>query len=393
MLVPCVAMAQQNRWNVNWQSVDDAQPARLLFDSLSGPLDIGGWGSAGFTANAHGNRTGNGNAPLALNNVADAPVLNQMWLFAEKPLNTDCNRCDWGFRIDYLFGADGPDSQAGGDQAWDFGWNSSRDYGSSIPQLYVEAGSENFQLLAGYFIGLQGFEANQAIDNFFYSHNYAFGYGVPGTHSGVLATYRLSDKLEIDAGWSTGWDSWWSNHLSASMFIGGVGWTPTKDVSVTYHVTAGNFGDGTAKNGAESNAGRLYAHALIYTHKVADRAAYVLENTLGSNTGIGDRNNQWYSITNYLFYKLENDWDAGFRIEWFRDEDGRRVDANGAGPGSFFEATIGLNWIPCSNLALRPELRWDWFTGQGRPFDSRNGGMSGTEVNQFTGGMDVVLAF
>lgn len=104
-------------------------------------------------------------------------------LYTEKPLDTESKYCDLGFRIDYLFGADGPDTQASGDQGWDFGWNTSRDYGSAIPQLYVEVGTENFAMLTGYFIGLQGFEAAQSIENFFYSHNYAFGYGVPGTHA------------------------------------------------------------------------------------------------------------------------------------------------------------------------------------------------------------------
>ena len=113
-----------------------------------------------------------------------------------------------------------------------------------------------------------------------------------GVACGVLATYRLSDELEIDAGWSTGWDSWWSNYLSASMFIGGVTWRPSEDISLTYHVTAGDFGDGTAKNGFQSNGGRLDAHALVFAYDFCDRGAYVFENTLGSNVGIGNRNNQ-----------------------------------------------------------------------------------------------------
>ena len=37
-------------------------------------------------------------------------------------------------------------------------------------------------------------------------------------------------------------------------------------------------------------------------------------------------------------------WATRMRIEWFRDEHGQRVEVNGAGPGSFYEATRGLNW-------------------------------------------------
>ena len=203
LLVPSDGTAQNatefeesTPWNVNWGRLDeDEDLSWSLSNSVAGPWEFGGWISAGFTANAHGNRTENGNAPFPLNNVADRPILNQLWLYAEKPVDTEINGFDWGFRIDYLFGADAPDFQADGDQGWDYGWNSSRDYGSAIPELYVEVGSGDLRVLAGYFIGLQGFEANQAVDNFFYSHNYGFGYGVPGTHSGVLTTYHVSDEL------------------------------------------------------------------------------------------------------------------------------------------------------------------------------------------------------
>jgi hypothetical protein len=259
--------------------------------------------------------------------------------------------------------------------------------------LYGEVGIHELIFRVGYAIGLQGFEANQAVDNFFYSHNCAFGYGVPGTFAGAVVEYDINQQLHVIGGWTTGWDSWWSNYLSASTFMGGLTWTPANDTSLTYHVTAGDFGDGTAKNGASSNAGQIYAHAIVLTYQFSDRAEYVLENTFGSNTGIGANNNQWYSFTGYLSYDLNDCWSAGARIEWFRDEDGQRVDMNGAGPGSFYEATFGLNWKPHSNIRIRPELRWDWFDGQGRPFDSRDGGMTGTAVNQFTGGLDVVLIF
>ena len=385
-------IASGGRWNVYWDDLDEVRPPLKLFDQL-GPLKIGGWLNGGFTANGNGIRTGSGNAPLPFNNVADTPVLNQLWLYAEKPLNTDHRCWDWGFRVDYVFGADGPDFQASGDRGWDFGWNTSRDYGSAIPELYVEFGTETFTVLVGYFLGLQGFEAGQAIDNFFYSHNYAFGYGVPGTHSGALVTYRFSDELVVDAGWSAGWNSWWTNYLNASTFIGGVTWKPLEHVSLTYHLSAGDFGDETAKNGLPGSAGCLYAHAIVFTFEFSDRGTYVLENTLGSNTGIGDQSNQWYSVTNYLTYELDECWDVGVRLDWFRDDDGQRVAVNGAGPGSYYETTVGLNWWPHPNITVRPELRWDWFHGQGRPFASRNGGVSGTSVSQFTAGLDCVLTF
>ena len=396
-LAPRLVMAQSGvdtgmPWNVHYERSNEESQPWSFFD-FQGPVELGGWMSGGFTANAHGNRTGNGNAPLPLSNVADAPVLHQFWLYAAKPLDLESRSCDWGFRVDYVFGADAPDTQAAGDRGWDYGWNTSRDYGSAIPQLYGEVGWDRAVLRVGYKFGLQGYEATQAVDNFFSSHNYAFGYGVPGTFAGAALTYSLNDKLDVVAGWTTGWDSWWSNYLGASTFMGGFTWNATESTALTYHVSAGNFGDGTAKNGAKSNAGDLYAHAIVLTHRVNDWCDWAIENTLGNNTGIGADDNQWYSLTGYQFVDLTDQWSAGTRLEWFRDDDGKRVNVNGAGPGSFYEATLGLNWYPCSNLAFRNEVRWDWFDGQGRPFDSRDGGRTGNSVNQFTGGVNVVLVF
>lgn len=381
-------------WNYNYGDLEEREALQWsLFDTTGTPFEAGGWLSAGYTGNGHGNWTGNGNAPLLLNNVADAPVVNQLWFYAEKPLDMELNQFDWGFRFDYLFGTDASDFQAVGDEGWDFGWNTSRDYGSAIPQLYAQMGYHDLSVFAGYGFGLLGFEAGQAVDTFFYSHNYAFGYGVPGTHSGVLAEYVVNDAVTLIGGWVTGWDSSFSNYLNASMFSGGVSFTLSDQTSLTYHTTDGYFGDGTTRFGNKSNQGDLYSHALVLTHQFSDDVAYALENTFGSNTGLGPNNNQWYSFTNYLFVDLNDQWTVGGRMEWFRDEDGQRVNVNGAGAGSYYEATLGLNWKPCPNLRIRPEVRWDWFSGQGKPYDSRDGGKTGTATNQFTVGLNSVLVF
>jgi hypothetical protein len=96
-------------------------------------------------------------------------------------------------------------------------------------------------------------------------------------------------------------------------------------------------------------------------------------------------------------------WSAGARAEWFRDQNGTRV----AGPGSagiegwpaapgfagtFTEVSLGLNWHPNPNLVVRPECRWDAYSGstdlQGQlPFGD------GTRNSQFLFATDVILTF
>ncbi|MCG8587091.1 MAG: porin, partial [Pirellulales bacterium] len=204
---------------------------------------------------------------------------------------------------------------------------------------------------------------------------------------------ELNEQWTINAGWSLGWDSWWSNYLNASTALGGVTWTISETTSIDYQMSAGDFGDGTAKNGASSNEGDIYSHSIVFQTSPAPCWTYVFENTFGSNTGTGVMENEWYSLSAYLYHEVNELWSIGARIEWFRDDDGRAVDVNGAGRGSYYETTFGVNWQPTPNLRLRPEIRFDWFDGVGFPFDSRDGGMTGTAKNQMTVGFDAIMTF
>ncbi len=98
-------------------------------------VTVGGWLEGGIYSNQYGAAS---NGPIGFRNVGDGFTMDQIWVFGER--KTDTKGCGWdaGGRIDYLFGADGPDSQAFGDRTWDYGWNSARDYGSAIPQAYFE---------------------------------------------------------------------------------------------------------------------------------------------------------------------------------------------------------------------------------------------------------------
>ena len=67
----------------------------------------------------------------------------------------------------------------------------------------------------------------------------------------------------------------------------------------------------------------------------------------------------------------------GGPAELFRDQDGSRVAGIGnvnygwpAAPGfagTFTEVTLGLNWHPHPNFIVRPEARWDCYSGYDEP--------------------------
>ncbi|QDV56212.1 outer membrane beta-barrel protein [Rosistilla oblonga] len=347
---------------------------------------MGGWISAGLTLNGDGNRSGTGNAPYGYNNVSDGVVVNQIWMFAERQIAED--GLDWGFRIDALFGTDGPDNQAFADQTWDFGWDSGRDYGAAIPQLYADVRIDDLAIRAGYFLTPIGWESVRAPLNFFYSHSYTFYYSEPNTHSGFLATYDVNDRLTLSGGWTMGMDSSFANDLHASTFLGGATLAISEQTTLTWSLLAGDWGDGTGRDGVPSDEGDIYIHSLILEHQVSDRCSYVLHNDLGANTNQATAPDaHWYAIVQYLMVEINDAWQAGTRVEWFRDDGGVRVGDSAADAGDYFEVTLGLNWHHESQWIVRPEVRWDAAGGGLQPFDD------GSEDDFFTYAVNAVRTF
>ena len=338
-------------------------------------ITVGGWMSAGVLANSRGNRD---NGPLGFNDRNEFN-LHQLWGYINKEANADELGWDWGGRIDYVFGVDGPDTQAFGDEDWDFGLDTSDTYGSAIPQMYGTLAWGDWELKAGHFYTLIGYEVVQAPENFFYSHSYTMIYGEPFTHTGALLSRKVGDRFTVHAGWTNGWDCGWRDRDSASMFLGGISTQISDRASLTWAVTTGRFGDGSY-----ANDGELYMNSVVFEWNLTDRFTYILQHDLGINYALAGNDTEWYGINQYFLYQLNKCWATGMRFEWFRDDDGARVVAGN--PGDYYELTAGLNWKPHANLTIRPELRYDWFEGTGRPYP-------GNRLNQFTGGFDVIATF
>ena len=347
---------------------------------------VGGWLSAGIFGNAHG-ATSNG--PLGFNDVGDGFTLNQLWIFADKATDTGGYGVDWGGRIDYVFGVDGPDTQAFGDGGWDSGWNTGRDYGSAIPQLYGEVAFNNLTIKGGRFYTIIGWEVVQAPDNFFYSHASTMYYAEPFTHTGFLASYNVNDAVTVHGGWTAGWDSGWENLNDASTFLGGISLTLSDNASLAWACSAGTQGDagGVIR-------GDVYMNSFVFEYGLSDNLTYIFQHDLGAVSGLGAVPAQWYGINQYIQYQLNERWAAGMRLEWFRDDDGQRVVVNNAGTGNagdYYGVTWGLNYRPHANVVVRPELRYDWYNGNfasgAQPFND------GADDEQFSGGFDFIVTF
>jgi hypothetical protein len=369
-------------------------------------LAVTGWVDGGIMGNGQ-DTADRFNGPLTFPDRNGEGQANQIWLSVDS--SAPANNCGWfvGGHMDLFYGSDfffttaaGLDGSAVANTPR---WNTDPRslYGFSMPQLYVETDYNDWKIKWGHFFSIIGYEVVPAIGNFFYSHSYAMQYGEPFTHTGVLVTKPVGDNLSFSGGLVAGWNTFDAEDRGAGM--GGVTYTDPNWGSLAFSIISGD--DSTVNEPGVGPFASRTLYSLVWTRNFTSRFSYVLQHDLG-NQNFADTARgggaQWFGLNQYLFYKLNCCWTAGLRIEWFRDDDGFVVTGlrpgnaiDGASfPGNFYEITAGLNYKPNGNLAIRPEVRWDWYNGVANagstnppvtsPFNS------GTSNSQFTFGVDGV---
>ena len=138
------------------------------------------------------------------------------------------------------------------------------------------------------------------------------------------------------------------------------------------------------------------AISMVLRREIDACLSYVFQSDFGSEEGASvDGEAQWYGLTHYLYYQMSPTTELGMRVEWFNDRDNARVlgIADGSATGEDYGAvTLGLNWQPCANVRLRPELRWD--VSNVRPPFGAGGMFDGfTSRNQFLAAVDMIWHF
>jgi hypothetical protein len=365
-------------------------------------IKMGGWLQQGVTLNAYNSDDGF-NGPVATNDQDDEYQMNQLWLYFVRPVDTGGSGWDWGGRVDMIYGTD-----------WRFGINTGLEdringfneqmYGLVIPQAYLELGYNNLSVKLGHFAAILDYEAVPAVLNPFYSHSYSYAYTVPQLVTGLLADYKLSSRLSVQAGFHRGWQMFEDPNDTLD-FMGGVKWSSLcQGTKIAYAVSVGpqDFGifDWDQIPGNQDR----FVGSLVLQQRITDRLQYVLVQNVGTeqNALPGGQQAEWYGINQYLLYTINPQWSANMRVEWLRDDDGARVAGPGNIPGvrawdgrgfagHFYDLTMGLSWRPNGNWIVRPEVRWDWYDGEpgptGLPFDG------GNRASQFLFAIDAILTF
>ncbi len=365
---------------------------------------MGGWIQQGITFNAW-NPQDRFNGPITTNDRHSEYMLNQLWLFFDRPTQTDGEGFDWGGRVDLVYGED-----------WRYGMNVGLEdqinspnnfYGLVLPQFYLELAYNNLTVKMGHFATFTSLELIPAPLNFFYSRSYLMaGYYDPLLVTGLQADYKLNNGWTLVGGFNRGWMLFENPFGDNLNFLGGLKWaSEDKRTSISTMVTTGPTMTFTGYRDVTSVF-------FVVSHQFSDRFWSGTQITVGAEPGgsaitPGD-NDAWYGFEQMFTYKLNSKWSTGVRYEWVQNNEGSRIAGIGnilgsnrgwAGlpgyAGSFSELSLGLNYRPHPNFNLRPEIRWDWFDGPANPNDANYplpfG--DGQRRSQFTTGLDLLVTF
>lgn len=157
----------------------------------------------GISFNGHGRRDGF-NGPVGTNDFNGEYQMNQAWLFFDRPADNGGSGWAIGGRLDMVYGTD-----------WRFGINhgledringfNRQTYGLVLPQMYAEIAYDDLSVKLGHFDDAMGYENVPAVLNPLYSHFYAMAFSEPLLVTGLLAQYRLNDRLSVLGGFHRGW--------------------------------------------------------------------------------------------------------------------------------------------------------------------------------------------
>ncbi|MDR1477336.1 MAG: porin [Planctomycetaceae bacterium] len=364
---------------------------KQLFENI----EVDGWLQAGFFTNSHGTTTRRSqvhNSDNRLVNAIDADSgnsyffgnvhstdiqVNQIWLELKKEADGK-HRLDWGFASGIFFGTDASFTQSYSDAKFDYGWQNG-DYYTSIPLSYFQLAYGDVSVKVGKFETYIGYEALRAPNTIFYSHPYSFMIE-PTTHSGILAEYNPSDKLQIALAYTLGSGGSFENAFDDNGFLGYFSYQLTKKFKLSYAATFQRYGGGVYKNGVVRDYANKnqFTHTFVASYDITDKLNYTLELEFDDvEDRLTSSHERIDAIVNYLTYKLNKFWSVGFRVEWIT-----------MGGVDYSDYTLGLTWQPDKKIIIRPEIRFDHVSDKNnRPFNY------GNDREQFSGGITGIYMF
>ncbi|MBI3083411.1 MAG: porin, partial [Candidatus Omnitrophica bacterium] len=229
-----------------------------------------------------------------------------------------------------------------------------------VQQAYVTARApigEGIDFKVGKFVTLLGAEVIESPANWNSSRSYMFGFSIPFTHTGVLASYPLGTTLGVVNGWDIVDDN-----NKAKTLIGNVTLTPLEKLTLSFNGITG------AEQAGDSNDKRS-VFDVVATYQATDELTLMANYDVGHESGLAPAGTSeaginWTGLALYAKYDLSPTWYLAGRWEWFDDKDNVRTGLTSFGGGTppdidFQELTLTSQWTLREHVLARLEYRHD----------------------------------
>jgi hypothetical protein len=376
---------------------------------------------AGIVANPAGPKENFGHL---FTDRANQPILNQILLTANKPLDPKATDVDWGFKLQFMYGADARYTHFLGEFDRTFGpqYRNQIDVVEANVLLHLPFLTEGgIDIKAGQYSTPIGFETIDPATNPFYTHSYIFNFGIPLKHTGFLTTTHVNSLLDIYLGLDTGVNTTFGPRGDNNGTIAGIGGFGLNMMDGNLTVLAlTHIGPENASRALAPffNADKYmrYLNDVIVTWKASDKltlvteANWIRDDFLGIVTSGTPSSADAFGIAQYLSYTLSDTVTFNLRGEVYRDDKGVFVFAFpgnldflnaeqgfpngsfGVRPTTFGAITAGFTFkpempAPVSALLIRPEIRYDTSLNGTKPYNR------GRDAGSLTIASDFVLTF
>jgi len=376
-------------------------------------------------AQAEAGITANPNAPYGglnyghlFTDKANQPVLNQILVTAEKPL--DPNATDWalGYRLQGMFGTDARYTHFLGELDTDIKERTQLDIVEAWAFVHAPILFDGgVDIKVGQFVTYLGAETIDPSGNYLYSKSYIFNFGIPLKHTGFMTISHVNPTLDVYLGLDTGVNTTFGDgdNNSAFAFQGGFGLNNLMDGKLTVlaltHIGPENPVGAPATvplpaSILHPNSDFRFLNDVLLTYKWTDALTTMTEFNYIEDEAYHARA---YGVAEYFKYVVDEQLAIVGRGEIYRDNNNFFVAgfpgnndfvnlergfplsqplATSYGPTTYGEVTLGLNLTPAmptpiQALTIRPEVRFDGSLNGHAPFNG--------DSTQVTFGLDFIL--
>jgi hypothetical protein len=419
-------------------------PMGWLFSDINdneAGVTVSGWLQASYAGSDNGEQL----LPATFFRKEDGAALDQFGLMIEKKIKSNVlsrvgafpgpspTEFDWGFNITVNYGANNSFFTTYGiDDKSPEDFDNSGNY-LTLTQAYLEfyfPVLDGSNLMVGLFhTPLEneiGFPLPSPAPTDFYTHTYSFMHG-PAKHFGALWSSKLSSApgesmLSYELGIVRGWNNFDDQNDDFDI-IANLRWR-SADFStwVDFENIYGNGADDsivdcacgspipTSSELAGDDSLMRQLSYLTITKFVDANNRLVAEFSYGKQEKSlfadlfnddsfdvpeeGGEDASWYGVNVNWHYTINPELVASTRAEFF-NTDGVHVLLPYA--GDYKAVTANLSWTPRHNIRVRPEIRYDWYSGSATPFGAKSIAppplLAGTEDTQLTYSVDVTFFF